>query len=226
MLPTEKLGRAVLCLAIAAPLALVADGCGGSEPSAPLPPIKQGGTPLKPGKYTTPRFRPKTTFKVGDGWATTSPELPDYFDIARSNAFRGIAFERIGTVAVPKDPTSLTRTSAPKDLAGWIRRHPRLRAGRPGKATVAGLPATRIDAEVRSVPKTKFPSSCGRPCVALFIPSDRRPVTYERGDMLRFLFLTAGHQRITITIAAPSDQFGSFLPQAQKVLSTVKFAAK
>jgi len=51
-----------------------------------------------------------------------------------------------------------------------------------------------------------------------------RPVSYEPGDKLRFLIVEADAKPITITIAATPERFDRFLPQAEKVISTVMFA--
>lgn len=209
------------CLLVAIIVVAALNSDGGAKR---LPPIEARGTPLESGKYRTGTFRPQTTFEVGDGWETTSPELRDYFDIARRSAFRAISFERVGTVAPAQDPTGHSRGIAPPDLVQWIQAHPRLSAGRPVKTRVNGLPATRLDAKVESA-EVKLPSCLG-PCLPLFYPSDGTPVSYEPGDMLRFLFVRAGRRKVTITIAAPAARFRSFLPQAQEVISTVEFAAR
>jgi hypothetical protein len=212
-----------LLLALAA-IVVIAVLDKGETSGVPLPPITAGGTPLTADKYTTSKFRPETTFEVGSGWATASPEIADYFDIARERAFNAISFERVQKVSPPEDPSGITRAKAPANLVQWIQTHPRLDAGKPVKASVDGKPATRIDASVKSA-TTKL-KSCLHPCLPLFFPSTGAPVSYEPGDKLRFLFVKVGRKLVTITIAAHGKAFGSFLPQANEVISTLQFAAK
>jgi hypothetical protein len=220
-MPTPSRLRQIAQLTICAAGMSLAAGCGGGSSGTTLPPVKQtSGTALAPDEYQTSKFRPETKFKVDAGWETTSPELRDYFDIARRNAFQAITFQRVKQVAVATHPISDNYAPVPPDLVAWIRTHPRLNAGKPVKATVGGEDATRIDAQVRSTPKKNFPGTCDRPCLPLFVPSDERPVTFERGDRVRFLVVDNG---VTITVAAPASQFESFLPKAQKVISSVDF---
>lgn len=189
-----------------------------------LPPLGKNGTALEAGEYQTTKFTPQITFKVGKGWQTASSEVRDYFDLVRTrSAFRALAFERVTRVGSPKAPS--VAVPAPTDLVSWLRKHPKLLAGKPKKTTVGGKPATRVDVRVKSAaPRKQRPASCERPCLTLFHPSDGRPVSYEPGDKLRILILESGGKQLTITIAAPKPKFDRFFPQAEKVLATVKFA--
>ena len=140
-----------------------------SEEPEKLPPIESGGTPLEPGKYKTTVFRPRTEFDVGGGWETASPEIRDYFDIARSDDFEAISFAGVRTVVSPQDPNGLTHVPAPKNLARWIRSHPRLEAGPAKNTSVDGLPAVQVDAEVKSA--TARLGSCRGRCVPCSSPA-------------------------------------------------------
>lgn len=208
----------IVCLLIfgIAAVALLHD----DEVVSTLPRIEAGGTPLESGTYETARFRPQTTFEIGGGWETASPETRDYFDVARSNAFQAISFARVRTVVSPEDPTGLTHAPAPKNLPRWVRSHPRLETGPAKKSSVDGHRAVQVGAQVKSAPAQL--DTCSARCLPLFIPSDRRPVAYERGDRLRFLFVKVGSGTVTITVAAAGAQFKPFLPQAREVLSSVK----
>jgi hypothetical protein len=217
----------VLALALGGVIAIaLGDDSGNQNASSRaivLPPITPGGTPLQAGDYTTSKFLPETTFALDRGWATASPEIDDYFDVIRQQAFKAISFERVQTVATTRDPSGTTPAPAPKRLLHWVRTHPHLRTGTPQQTNVNGVPAVRLDAKVTSA--TAKPKSCEAKCVPLFIPSDGTPVSYQPGDMLRFIFLTAGGGPLTITIAARANDFRSFLPQAKKVLQTVQFGS-
>lgn len=212
----------VPCCVLFAAFAVTA--CGGEEDGpTDLPPLGKDGTALRADEYQTTKFRPQTSFKVGKDWETASAEVPDYFDLVRANAFEAIAFQRVTSVADPRAPSS--PVPAPRNLVSWIRKHPRLVADLPKKTTIGGQPATQVDVRVKSAaPRKQRPTSCDRPCLPLFHPSDGRPVSYEPGDKLRFLIVKAGGRQVTITIAAEAANFDRFVPQAEKVLSTVKFA--
>ena len=220
----QLLRRALAPCALLAALALTACGSDDDGP-ADLPRLGKKGTALDAGEYRTTKFGPQTTFEVEKGWSTASSELPDYFDIIRAKSvFEAIAFQRVTNVVPPEGELSLA--AAPRNLASWIRKHPRLAAGPPKRTTVGGKAATQLDVRVKSAaPRTKRPDSCAGPCLPLFQPSDGRPVTYEPGDKLRFVILEAGDGGVpvTITIAASGETFERFEPQAKKVLSTVKF---
>ena len=217
--------RAALVCVLLAAVTLTACG-GGDDGPSDLPPLGRDGTALDAGEYRTTKFTPRTTFEVEEGWATASPELPDYFDIVRDKrAFAAVVFQRITTVVPPKSPDDVV--AAPADLVSWLRKHPNLTVGASKKTRVGGRPATQLDVRVKqAVPRKERPDSCDAPCLPLFEPSDGTPVSYAPKDQLRFVVLESrgGQVPVTITIAAPSSDFARFEPQAKKVLSTVKFA--
>ena len=65
-------------------VALVVGSCGG--PGEPEPrPLPEDQQALRPGEYRSEEFEPSLSFRVGEGWATSPPELYDALRITRGH---------------------------------------------------------------------------------------------------------------------------------------------
>lgn len=208
-------------------LVALAAGCGGDDENgsgdaSQLP--LQGEIRLEAGEYTTPTFRPQVTFTVGSGWETESTQLRDYLGIARRD-FKVISMERVERVFDPKRPVFGNFDDAPADMIKWLREHPRMRPlGEPTTRKVGDVEGQSIDMEIRSVITKRRPAICPDPCLPVFVPSDGAAVNYAKGDRVRFTVVKLGTQTITVAVAAEGPEFRKFLPLAEKVLASVKFA--
>jgi hypothetical protein len=245
----------IVTVAAAVAVALVTAGCGGDNEPAPSRPIGAGPTstsagagsptlapgPLAPGSYTTVKFRPKLSFRVGKGWgllgdAENGIALAPKFDPATGP-------EKQVTITAVKwvfDKPLLTDKEldanrerhirrAPRNLLGWLRANPHLRIGAAKPARLGGVRGVQFDVTVKKLPG---PSNCQqlapRHCVTLFpvTRGSEEPIEVVEvsGAPSRYILVEVDGQPVLVTVGAPPGQFKAFLAEAGKVLETVSFA--
>jgi hypothetical protein len=207
-------------------LALSACGAGGANGEAKARPLPEEETALRPGEYRSEEFEPSFSLTVGKGWKNTSLETSDKLAIERGGIFEegpALGFRNLQEVyEYDKKGTTPEVVKAPKDMVGWFQHHPYLDTDKPEPASVGGVKGVQFDWMVSEDAPTEE--------ITLFRFTDGTPGNAGKGYQIRTIILE-GVQGKTVTISIignpttgdPTTEFEEFLPQAQKVLDTVKW---
>src|SRR5215204_5013424 len=187
---------------------------------------------LRVGGYATEEFEPTFHFTVGEGWEILVPETADGLGIG--HRLQEEYFNMFSPVYV-YDPNNLrSRILAPENtdqLVSWLQKHPNLVTSRPVPVSVGGVPGVAIevtDITVSETTEETLRSYCGveQPCVPLLAMSATSGYRFTKasvGRKTRFVFVDVRGETVVFDINAPEDNFGEFLPEAQKVLDTVEW---
>jgi hypothetical protein len=115
-------------------------------------------------------------------------------------------------------------------LVSWLQKHPNLVTSRPVQVSVGGVPGVAIevtDITVSETTQETLRAYCGvQPCVPLLAMSATSGYRFTRahvGRKTRFVFVDVRGETVVFDISASADNFGEFLPEAQKVLDTVEW---
>jgi hypothetical protein len=112
---------------------------------------------------------------------------------------------------------------APKDLIGWLRRHPYVRASTPEPVTVGGIEGERMDVSVVDLPEDHV-GACGQDCLDLFLLSDGSALGLLRGDKARGTVLEdVEGETVIIGFVGPADDFDLQAAETQKVIDSVEW---
>ena len=198
---------------------LLVPACGAPEEAKPrfLP---EDTRKLGPGTYRSEEFEPSFSFKVGEGWTNLPPEMSD--DLALVWGQTGfLRFFKAQEVSKPTERYEVV--DAPKDLVGWLRRHPYLRTSTPEPVEVGGIKGERLDVVVGDLPEDHV-GACGPDCVDLFRLSDGSALGAGKGFKYRAIVLeNVKCETVTIGIGSPAGEFSGFAPEAHKVLDGVQW---
>jgi hypothetical protein len=188
-----------------------------------------GGT-LEPGvRYASRHLVPTVSFVAsGLPWMAGGTQSPLLLQlIASGKGFQmpklnrpalSLSFARLPQVVDPKTDNVLP---APKDLVGWLRAHPDLRAGTPARVTLAGRAATRLDFTVVAHPsredpfcRSRFQFSC-----ALLGPD----ASIKAGSAVR-LFVVPGRPDPLLVSLISSDpsQLGRLIKGSESLLASLR----
>jgi hypothetical protein len=233
MYPKIGIARQALRMGLLATLVVLAMGAcsgagagGGGEEQAkgrPLP--KEPGT-LSPGEYHSVEFKPSLSFKVGKGWINSGGELPDFLELTQLGGF--ISFDNVKEVY---KPGTTKVVEAPKDLVGWLQRHPFLKTSKPEPVPLGGVKGEQLDVLVEDLPKD-YSGLCdtGRSdCVDIAPLSDdqaqEETASFREGYRRKvFVLEDVKGDTVMIWFAAPPEVFDKFAPRAQKVVESVKWS--
>ena len=232
MYPKRRIAMQALRLGLLATLVVLAMGaCGGAGAGGakeqakgrPLP--KEPGT-LSPGEYHSLKFKPALSFKVGKGWINSGGELPDYIELTQLGGF--LTFDNVTEVY---KPGTTKVVEAPKDLVGWLQRHPFLKTSKPEPVTLGGVKGEQFDVLVEDLPKD-YSGLCntGRSdCVDIAPLSDdqaqEETASFREGNKRKvFVLEDVKGDTVMIWFAAPPEVFDKFAPRAQKVVESVKWS--
>ena len=220
-----RLRRAMLLLAATTMslLALTACGGGSAQKEATARPLPQDPQALRPGEYHSTEFEPSFSFRVGKGWQTSSefPQVSDKLAIVRGEEdppptliFR--APQELFKYAKNGTTTEVEVEKVPKDMVGWFQHHPYLKTEKPEAATVGGVKGVRFDYTVsEDAPYDQ---------INLFRYADGSDGGAGKGFKYRAIVLEdIEGKTVTIGIGNPTIGFDDLLPEAQKVLDTVKW---
>jgi hypothetical protein len=204
-------------------LALSACGGGGSaQEEAKASPLPEDPKALRPGEYRSEEFEPSFSFGVGKGWRTSSEflEISDKLAIVRGEEDPSptLIFRNLQEVfKYDKTGTTLEVVKAPKDMVGWFQNHPELETEKPKPVTVGGVKGLQFD-YIASEDATYDE-------INLFRYTDGSDGGAGKGFKYRATILEdVKGETVTIGIGSPASEFKDFLPEAQKVLDTVKWA--
>ena len=222
-----SVGR-VLSLGLLVVLVVLAlSACGGGEKKAKARPLPEDPKTLRPGTYRSEEFKPSLSFHVGKGWSSSSLESSDALQITRGQT-AGIAFLNVQEVYKPTKTGRPNVVDAPKDMVGWFQQHPYLQTSKPEPVTVGGVKGLQFDVVVGDLPQNYIPtctSIVGTPnCVDLFRLSTGEPISQAEGYPVRVIVLEdVEGETVTIGFFSPASEFEEFVPEAQKVIDTVKW---
>ena len=218
----------VLSLGLLVVLVVFALGaCGGEEKKAKARPLPEDPKALRPGTYRSEEFKPSLSFRVGKGWSSSPLEASDVLTIARGQT-AGISFLNIQEAYKPTRTGSQIVVDAPKDMVGWFQQHPYLQTSKPEPVRVEGVKGLQFDVVVGDRPQTYIPvctSIVGNPnCVDLFRLSTGEPILLVEGYKASAIVLEdLEGETVTIGFVSPASEFEEFVPEAQKVIDTVKW---
>jgi hypothetical protein len=219
----------VLSLGLLVVLVVLAlSACGGDEKKAKARPLPEDPKALRPGTYRSEEFKPSLSFHVGKGWSS-SPllETSDALQITLGQT-AGLGFANVQDVYKPTRTGSAIVVDAPEDMVGWLQQHPYLQTSQPEPVTVGGVKGVEFDVGVGDLPKGYNPtcsSIIGDPnCVDIFRLSTGGLLFGAEGYPVRVIVLEdLEGETVTIGFFSPASEFEEFVPEAQKVIDTVKW---
>jgi hypothetical protein len=208
-------------------VALALSACGGGEKKAKARPLPEDPKTLRPGTYRSEEFKPSLSFRVGKGWSSAPLEASDVLQIAWGQT-AGLGFVNVQKVYKPTKTGSANVVDAPKDMVGWFQQHPYLQTSKPEPVRVGGVKGVQFDVLVGERPQTYIgicTSIVGNPnCVDLFRLSTGAPILLVEGDKAGVIVLEdVEGKTVTIGFVSPASEFEEFVPEAQKVIDTVKW---
>jgi hypothetical protein len=206
---------------------LALSACGGGEKKAKARPLPEDPKTLRPGTYRSEEFKPSLSFHVGKGWSSTPLEASDNLEIARGQT-EGLGFVNLQEVYKPTKTGSAIVVDAPKNIAGWLQQHPYLQTSKPEPVTVGGVKGVEFDVAVGDLPKGYNPTCSSiiddPNCVDLGRLSTGGQIFVAEEDKTRFIVLEdVEGETVTIGFFSPASEFEEFVPEAQKVIDTVKW---
>src|SRR5215208_2345409 len=218
----------VLSLGLLVVLVVLAlSACGGDEKKAKARPLPEEPKALRPGTYRSEEFKPSLSFRVGKGWSSTSLEASDFMQIARGQT-AGLGFGNVQEVYKPTKTGGANIVDAPKNIDGWLQQHPYLQTSKPEPVRVGGVKGVQLEVVVGDLPKGYNPTCStivGNPnCVDLARLSTGEPIFLAEGYPVRVIVLEdLDGETVTIGFYSPASEFEEFVPEAQKVIDTVKW---
>jgi len=219
-----EMRRAMLLLSATtmALLALMACSGGSSQEEAKARPLPEDEKALRPGEYHSEEFKPSLTFSIGKGWSSVPPEASDLLGIAWGEA-RWVGFTNAQEVYKPTKTGTPNVVEAPEDMVGWFQNHPKLQSDKPEPVTVGGAKGVQFDVVVGDSPDN-VSVVCGTGCVDIAKLNDGSGLAFVDGDKVRIIVLKdVKSETVTIAFGSPATEFDEFLPEAQKVLDSVKW---
>src|SRR5215207_10498008 len=206
---------------------LALSACGGGEKKAKAHPLPEDPKALRPGTYRSEEFKPSLSFHVGKGWSSAHLEASDVLQIARGQT-AGITFLNAQEAYKPTRTGTPNVVDAPKDMVGWTQQHPYLQTSKPEPVTVGGVKGLQFDVVLGDLPQT-YSGTCttivGNPnCVDLVRLSTCEPIFLAEGEKVRGIVLEdLEGETVGIGFFSPASEFEEFVPEAQKVIDTVKW---
>src|SRR5215212_245779 len=207
---------------------LALSACGGDEKKAKARPLPEDPKALRPGTYRSEEFKPSLSFHVGKGWSS-SPllETSDALEITLGQT-AGLGFANVQDVYKPTRTGSAIVVDAPEDMVGWLQQHPYLQTSKPEPVRVGGVKGLQFDVVLGDLPQT-YSGTCttivGQPnCVDLVRLSTGEPIFLVEGEKVRGIVLEdLEGETVGIGFFSPASEFEEFVPEAQKVIDTVKW---
>ena len=220
-------GRVISLGLLVVLVVLALSACGGDEKKATARPLPEDPKALRPGTYRSEEFKPSLSFHVGKGWSSAPLEASDFLPIDRGQT-AGLGFGNFQEVYKPTKTGGANIVDAPKDMVGWLQQHPYLQTSNPEPVTVGGVKGLQFEVVVGDLPKGYNPTCStivGNPnCVDLFKLSTGGEIFVAEGEKAGVIVLEGvGGETVTIGFVSPASEFEEFVPEAQKVIDTVKW---
>jgi hypothetical protein len=204
-------------------LALLVTACG-EPPEEPKPrPLPEDTQTLNPGTYRSEKFEPSFSFTLGDGWTNLPLEKTDTLFLTWGQTW-GLRFFKPQQVYKPNEDYGVV--DVPKDLIGWLRRHPHLRTSTPEPVTVGGVDGERTDVSVVGLPEDHI-GSCGPDCLDVFRLGDGSTLGMMNGHRVRHTVLEdIEGETVIIGFGGAPDGFDVLAAETQKVIDSVEWGDK
>ena len=208
---------------------LALSGCGSetAQQEAKVRPLPEPGQTLRPGEYRPEEFEPSLSFRVGKGWSAFEEHASIDFAISMQGETRWVGLTNVQEVYKPIAKGTSTVESkvvkAPKDLVGWFQDHPYLKTSKPQSVSVGGVKGEQFDLVVE-VPEGYY-GECGSDCMDIYRLNGEETVGFEDGNKTRIIVLEnvkGGTVALDIGVSEASE-FDEFMPEAQKVVDSVKW---
>jgi len=173
--------------------------------------------PVVEPRFTIP-VRPKSAWTVVDDGVPYLDLVYFLDDVGSAGYNVGLAiFEPRGVY----DPVVETRKlPLPADLIGWIHDHPDLDCGEPVRLTVAGLPATSIDATVT------YRAGGPKGQTAQFIDDGVGSWNLEFPSKKRIVLVELPDRPLLIVFASRPEFFDAGVGQFENLLRSIEFEAR
>jgi hypothetical protein len=181
------------------------------------------GGAIPAGEYVIAALEPTVRLKVGKGWvAEKQHTLPMLIENPRSDAGQ-LIFTSPRYVFHPSTLSEPKEAPAPDNAdewVSWFQRHPNLETSKPAPVSVGGAFGMRIDVTPVSKLENYPQDFCDeKPCSVPLYSAIRSAVDWKD----RFVIVDVESETVIIDVSAPAGKFDEFLPEAQKVLDTVKW---
>jgi len=136
----------------------------------------------------------------------------------------GLAFTNVQEVYKPTESGTPKVMEPPEDLVGWFQHHPYLKTSAPEPVTVGGVKGEHFDVLVEDMPQDSF-GACGPNCVDIAsLSSDEQLLEFREGKERRVIVLEdVKGSTVTIDFGSFVTDFEEFLPEAKKVVESVKW---
>jgi hypothetical protein len=225
MYPLGTVKQALRLGLLATLVVLALSACGGDQEQADGPrPLPEDEKALRPGEYRSEEFKPSLSFRVGKGWSSTPSEASDLLQIMRGET-AGLIFAVIHEVYKPSRTGSPEVVEAPEDLVGWLQHHPYLQTSKPEPITVGGVKGKQFDVVVEDLPEDYY-GVCGQDCVDMTKVADGRVLFQPKEERTRLIVLEdVEGETVTVALHSQTTEFDEFTPEAQKVVTSVKWTS-
>ena len=201
-------------------------GGGGGEGQAKVSTLPSYEQALRPGEYRSEEFEPSVSFEVGEGWSSTEEQFSDFIQLGQQGDIGTLQFANVKEVY---KPGTTNVDEAPKDLVGWLQRHPYLKTSKPQPVTIGGVKGEQLEVLIDHLPKD--PNGDCEPvpsgCLDIFNQSGSDQIGYfgKNFNVRRVTVLgDVKGDTVVIWFAGPPDTFDKFAPRAQKVVDSVKWS--
>ncbi len=190
-------------------------------------PLSEESGSLSPGRYVTDEFEPALSFEVGKGWELSDGiQQKPFFQISQEyqggDYFGTISFNNPPPkVSDPRNPNKLV--PAPEDWVSWFQEHPSLETSEPMPASVGGVEGRQFDTKVSSLPEDYYSEDCLGYGVPLWPLLEGHHWCADEGDTSQTIMLKVEDETVIVDVYSESEMFEKILPEAQKVLKTVKW---
>lgn len=195
--------------------------------------------PVPAGLYSSSRFKPSVTFRLGDGWRTDA-NLSDSVDLTRTTqeqrqlsivrvqrTYRPDAFNRLPDGTNTEATALAAIEKIADDLPKWLQSLPSTDKSEIRDINVAGRGGKAVDVTITGV---NYPPSCtAGPCLLLFqrepSPPDNRTSAVIRlqGQRIRFEVFDAGVAKIVLMYSAPASELQRFVEEARSSFEVESF---
>jgi hypothetical protein len=221
-------GRVISLGLLVVLVVLALSACGGDEKKAKARPLPEDPKALRPGTYRSEEFKPSLSFHVGKGWSSSPlEEASDFLEITRGQT-AVLGFVNVQDVYKPTKTGGANIVDAPKNIDGWLQQHPYLQTSEPEPVTVGGVKGVQFEVVVGDLPKGYNPTCStivGNPnCVDLVRLSTGEPIFLAEGYKVGVIVLEdLEGETVTIGFVSPASEYEELVPEAQKVIDTVKW---
>jgi hypothetical protein len=217
---------ALMKLALGVSMVMLAlSGCGSGsaqqEEAKPRPLPAEEGQPLRPGEYSSGEYKPTFSFEVGKGWSTYELLPPDGFAISTQGETMVVGFTMF--IEEVYKPGTMKVVEAPDDLVGWFEHHPYLKTSEPESVTVGGVEGKQIDVTLEA-PEDYYGQCGSGDCMDMWQLSTGEALWFVEKNKTRLVILDdVQGNTVVIDINTSLSEFNEFMPEAQKVVDSVKW---